>query len=242
MATAVAKSVASAVAGEERVAVAFSGGLDSSIVARCAAKTTNVIACTAFSKGAGDMTRSLDAASALGVDVVATELTSKNVGEALSALDLPFVPTLMDRSLWCLYAIVARSAHDSGAKVMLLGQLADELFGGYAKYAEALKSGGGDATASMMNSDLRDYARRGRVRDVGACRPWVEPRFPFEAKEVVDVAARLPVSFKLRDGVRKAVLRRAAAILGVPEAQAGAAKKAAQYSSGVQKLVASLRF
>jgi asparagine synthase (glutamine-hydrolysing) len=45
------------------------------------------------------------------------------------------------------------------------------------------------------------------------------------------------VSFKIRDGLRKAVLRRAAAILGVPEEQVGAAKKAAQYSSGVQKLL-----
>jgi asparagine synthase (glutamine-hydrolysing) len=46
----------------------------------------------------------------------------------------------------------------------------------------------------------------------------------------------------LRDGVRKAVLRRAAVLLGVPEDLAEGAKKAAQYSSGVQKLVAGSHF
>lgn len=224
------------------MAVAFSGGLDSSVVARCASRLTEVVACTAFSDGAGDETRAREAASALGLDIVATRLTPENVEEALRTIDLPFVPTLMDKSLWCLYSIVSRSACDAGSKVVMLGQLADELFGGYAKYEEAFRLKGHDAASSMMSLDLQDYAHRGRIRDIGACGRWAQPRFPFEANEVVALASSLPVSFKIRDGVRKAVLRRAALILGVPEAQAGAGKKAAQYSSGVQKLVAGSRF
>ena len=125
---------------------------------------------------------------------------------------------------------------------MLLGQLADEMFGGYAKYAEALKLKGEGAAESMMDRDLAEYSSRGRIRDVVACGGLVEPRFPFEAKELREFAASLPLSFKIRDGERKAVLRRAAIVLGVPEMVAGAPKKAAQYSSGVQKLVASSRF
>lgn len=224
------------------MAVAFSGGLDSSIVAKCAAGSTEVVACTAFSDGAWDQARARGAAAALGVEFVATELTRENVGEALGRIDLPFAPTLMDRSLWCLYSIVAKSANKAGARVILLGQLADELFGGYAKYAEALKTKGDSAASSMMKADVQEYIRRGKVRDVAACSRWAEPRFPFEAREMVDWAMGLPVTFKIRDGVRKAVLRRAAAILGVPETQAEAGKKAAQYSSGVQKMVASSPF
>ena len=242
MARLVDGSVASAVADETRVAVAFSGGLDSSVLARCAANRVEVVACTAHSGDSGDGTKAAGAASALGVELVPTLLTKENVREALATVDLPFVPTLMDRSLWTLYSVVSRSAREAGAKVMLLGQLADELFGGYAKYTEALGTAGADAAARMMSADVREYLERGRVRDMEACRRWVEPRFPFEAKEVVELAAGLPVSFKIRDGVRKAVLRRAATLLGVPDAQAGAGKKAAQYSSGVQKLVAHSHF
>ena len=228
--------------GQRKVAVAFSGGLDSSIIARSAADYTDVVACTAFASHSGDDRRAQEAAEAMGIPMVTSELTKEAVTVALSALNLPFPPSLMDRSLWCLYAAVSRTAHNAGARVMLLGQLADELFGGYAKYGEALKLHGGKAAEAMMNNDIRDYATRGRVRDVGACGGLVEPRFPFESRELGEFAASLPITFKIRDGERKAVLRRAALILGVPEKVANAPKKAAQYSSGVQKLVAGSGF
>ena len=212
------------------------------MVASCAMKHVRVVACTAFAKGALDSVTAKEGASALGVELVSEELTIERASDALRKLELPFTPDLMDRSLWCLYSTAARMAHDEGAKVILLGQLADEQFGGYAKYAEALKTGGEDSARMMMQADFRDYALRGRLRDVGACAPWAEPRLPFEANDLVELASSLPVSFKIRNGVRKAVLRKAATILGVPGVQAGAAKKAAQYSSGIQKLVASLPF
>ena len=223
-------------------AVGFSGGLDSSVVAKCATHYTKVVACTAFAPGAGDAVRAREGAAALGIDLVATELSEGRVAKEVAAMDLPFEPTLMDRSLWCLYATVSYSASQAGSKVLLLGQMADELFGGYAKYAEALSSRGEAVAKKMMESDADDYAARGRVRDVSACKPWTEARFPFEAREVRALADALPMDFKIRDGVRKAVLRRAAAILGVPGEVAAAPKKAAQYSSGVQKLVSALHF
>ena len=228
--------------GERRVAVAFSGGLDSSLMAKCASKHVEVVACVAYAKGSGDAQRARQAAEALGLQLAASEVTEEEVRGALAAIELPFEPTLMDKSLWCLYSAVARSARDLGVRVLLLGQLADELFGGYAKYAEAVSAEGEASARSMMSADAREYSSRGRVRDVSACEGLVEPRFPFEAIELVEFAASIPVSFKIRDGVRKAVLRRAARKLGVPEQIAFAPKKAAQYSSGVQKLIASSHF
>jgi len=230
------------VEGERKVAVAFSGGLDSSVIARSAAGHTGVMVCTAYARDSGDSWRAREAALAMGLPIVLCELTEDNVGAALSEMELPFVPTLMDRSLWCLYRVVSEGARRTGAGVMLLGQLADEMFGGYAKYAEALKLRGSGAAESMMVDDLKRYPSRGRVRDVAACGGLVEPRFPFEEEELREFASSLPVSFKIRDGERKAVLRRAAVILGVPESVAQSAKKAAQYSSGVQKLVAGSHF
>ena len=171
-----------------------------------------------------------------------TNITNENVLKELVGIELPFEPTLMDRSLWCLYSIVSKSARNAGARVILLGQLADELFGGYSKYEKAARAKGEDAAGSMMEADVRDYAHRGRIRDFGACAPWVQPRLPFEEKQVVDFGLSVPVSFKIREGVRKAILRKAAEFLGVPQGLASTAKKAAQYSSGVQKIVANSPF
>lgn len=237
LAAAIERSVAGSVGGHRRVAVAFSGGLDSSVITACARRYAAVVACSAYAEGAHDDRNARKAAEALGVELVTTRLTREAIAEDLEAIDLPFEPSLMDKSLWCLYSVVSRSAMGAGAGAILLGQLADELFGGYAKYQVALGEGGEWAAELLMNGDVGEYGFRGRVRDVKACSRWLEPRFPFEAKEVMELGLSMPVSYKIRRGVRKAVLREAAVLLGVPAELASVAKKAAQYSSGIQKIV-----
>lgn len=222
-----------AVAGEEKVAVAFSGGLDSAVLVTCAKKRVEVVACGAFVEGALDSRRVEGAAAALGVRAATVGISRESVVADLMRLDLPFAPSPMDRSLWCLYSATARRAKEEGSGVMLLGQMADELFGGYAKYADAPEE-----ALSLMRNDVEEYPGKGRLRDVAACSRWVEARFPFEDPRVMEFGLSLPLDFKLRGGTRKAVLRRAAEILGVPLELARADKKAAQYSSGVQKLLA----
>ncbi|MDE1857872.1 MAG: asparagine synthase [Thaumarchaeota archaeon] len=234
--------MARAVAGENMVAVAFSGGVDSSVLAVCAKRSARVVAYTDYSDASGDGAKAKSAAASMGVEIVTTKVTERAVARELARLDLPFEPTIMDKSLWCLYSLAAQSAAAAGARVMLLGQLADELFGGYAKYSRALGAGGQAEAKAMMDADIGGYDGRGRVRDVGACSRWVQPMFPFGDPEVKEFAATLPLSFKITSSTRKAVLRRAAVILGVPEEIAASAKKAAQYSSGMQKLVAGSRF
>jgi asparagine synthase (glutamine-hydrolysing) len=230
------------VEGERTVAVAFSGGVDSSVLVVCARRRARVVACTAFSGGARDEEASVEGAKRLGVEHATARLTGEVVARELARMELPFQPTPMDMGLWCLYSSVAQVAAGAGARVMLLGQLADELFGGYAKYARALQSSGPDAAKGMMRTDFADYWARGRSRDVGACAGWVEPRLPYGEPEVAAFAEAIPLSYKITSATRKAVLRRAGVILGLPEDMAGAAKKAAQYSSGVQRLVDGARF
>jgi asparagine synthase (glutamine-hydrolysing) len=224
------------VEGCSKVAIAFSGGLDSSIVASCAKRRTGVVACSAFAEEARDRRSASRGAAILGIELTVTRLTREAVASELKEMDLPFQTSLMDRSLWCLYSIVSRSAAEGGAEAIMLGQLADELFGGYAKYQAVLTEAGEEAAAAIMDRDVREYQARGMVRDVNACSRWLEPRFPFAEKKVIDLGRSIPVSFKIRGSVRKAVLREAAAMLGVPGELVNAPKKAAQYSSGIQRI------
>ena len=148
-------SVEEAVAGEDLVAVSFSGGLDCSVIATCASRRVKVVLCSAFAPGSGDAGKVAGASEELGLELKVVELTRERVDESLRELDLPFAPTLMDKSLWSLYYWVSKSAQESGARVMLLGQLADELFGGYAKY-EVLRKAGPRAAESAMEADFRE--------------------------------------------------------------------------------------
>lgn len=228
--------MASLIEGRSKVAIAFSGGLDSSIIATCTKKRTAVLACSAFAERSIDSRNAKRGAEVLGIELMTSKLTPETVAGELNEINLPFQTSLMDRSLWCLYSIVSKKAVEGGAEVILLGQLADELFGGYAKYQTVLRDKGEEAARAKMGQDVTDYLTRGMARDVNACSRWLEPRFPFAGSQVVDLGKSIPVSFKIRDGVRKAVLREAARDLGVPEELVNVAKKAAQYSSGIQRL------
>lgn len=237
LAALIRKSIGARVAGKRRVSVAFSGGLDSSIIAHCAARQAKVIACSVAAEGSVDSRGASDAAASLGVEFVGRKLEAKSAKKELLGLDLPFDASPMDRSLWCIYSTTSRLAAESGAEIIMLGQLADELFGGYAKYETILTGVGESAAERMMSDDVEKCASRGFIRDEAACRTLCEPRFPFAQRELAEFGESLPVSFKIRGGVRKAVLREAAILLGLPKEVAYRPKKAAQYSSGAMKLL-----
>ncbi|MGA2664337.1 MAG: asparagine synthase-related protein [Nitrososphaerales archaeon] len=229
------EAVARRATGARRVAVSFSGGLDSSLVAMIAARHAEVVLCSAFAEGSADQARTARAAALLGLEHHGVVLGRDELGADLRALDLPFAPGSMDRALWCLYSCTSRTASENGAGMILLGQLADELFGGYMKYAVCARESA-PAAVAMMEGDVAS-AERGFLRDELACSRFAEVRFPFADQAVVDLALALPLSYKIRGDERKAILRMAARRLGLPDELASAPKKAAQYSSGLSKLV-----
>ena len=230
------ESVARRVKGRKRVAVSFSGGLDSSIIAHLASRHAETVLCSAYTTRSGDRERTAKGASQLGLEFKAKEIGPEDAARELRALDLPFEAGPMDKALWCLYSTTSRLAAENHAEVTLLGQLADELFGGYMKYSlEAKKS---EASAAlMMERDVAAAAERGFVRDEQAVSRFGEVRFPFADQEVAGFAMGLPLSYKIARGERKAVLRMSASLIGLPDELARAPKKAAQYSSGILKLV-----
>ncbi len=236
LAKALDEAVSRRVESCKKVAVSFSGGLDSSLVALLASRHCQVVLCSAFVASSRDHSAVSRAAALLDLDEVGVEVSASAVNEELRSMSLPFEATPMDKALWALYSTTARSAAAQGAGLMLLGQLADELFGGYMKYSIAARKDEGLAE-SMMEADIADSAERAFVRDEAACSRFVEPRLPFADEAVVSLAKGMPLSYKISAEQRKAVLRAAAALLGLPEELVNAPKKAAQYSSGIGKLV-----
>ena len=238
LASLIEESVSSRVHGRGRVAVSFSGGLDSSILAMVAAKHADVVLCSAYASGSRDEGQSGRAADLLGLRLETALLDEKTLAKMSGEADLPpGEATVMDKALWCIYSTTSELAKRSEARTILLGQLADELFGGYMKYAVKAREEGAAAAERMMAGDVRACADRGFLRDEAACSASCEVRFPYADGRIASFAAGLPLDYKIRDGERKAVLRAAALELGLPEELASAPKKAAQFSSGASKLL-----
>ncbi len=232
------ESVKRRVKGHGRVAVSFSGGLDSSLVAMVASRHADVVLCSAYAPGSRDERQSDRAAGLLGLRLETVLLDEETLGRRSREAELPpGEATVMDKALWCVYSATSELAMASKARMIMLGQLADELFGGYMKYALREREEGAQAAERMMEEDVRACADRGFLRDEAACSASCEVRFPYADEEVAAFAASLPLSYKIRDGQRKAVLRAAALELGLPEELAEAPKKAAQFSSGAARLL-----
>ncbi len=238
LASLIEASVKRRVEGHRRVAVSFSGGLDSSIIALTASRYSEVVLCSAYTVGSRDERQATRAADLLGLGLEDAVMDEQSVLDKSKEANLPSDEvTVMDRALWCIYSTASEHACRRKARIILLGQLADELFGGYKKYAIAARESGVEAAEKMMSRDVGACADKGFLRDEAACSAWAEARFPFADSRIAALAARLPLDYKIRGEERKAILRAAALELGLPEELAKAPKKAAQFSSGIAKLL-----
>jgi len=232
------ESVRRRVHGQGRVAISFSGGLDSSLLALLASRYADVVLCSAYASGSRDESQSERAAGLLGLKLETGVLDEETLAKASRGAELPpGDATVMDTALWCIYSTTSELAKRRKARTILLGQLADELFGGYMKYAIKAREEGARAAEEMMRMDVRACADRGFLRDEAACSASCEVRFPYADERIASFAAGLPLEYKIREGERKAILRAAALELGLPEELASAPKKAAQFSSGASKLL-----
>jgi asparagine synthase (glutamine-hydrolysing) len=136
--------------------------------------------------------------------------------------------------------MAAELAALNGLRVLLSGQGADELFGGYHRYLKMYKEGN-DALQTGLWQDIRQiYAVNLERDDAVTMAHSVELRVPYLDLQVINRAINIPIHHKIRDSndrLRKCILREVAAELNVPQFIVKRPKKAAQYGSGIHQLL-----
>ncbi|NJD99766.1 asparagine synthase (glutamine-hydrolyzing) [Thermococcus sp. LS1] len=217
----------------KRTGVLFSGGLDSSLIALIASRYSNVVLYTAGAEGSQDLEWARKVSEELDLPLREYVFDLDDVREAVPKVAFAIEePNAMNLAIGIPLYFATKLAHEDGCKLLLSGQGADELFGGYAKYLER---------PELMESDLLEIGEKNLARDDKiAMLNSVEGRVPFLDLAVISTALNTPLEAKIRNGIRKAVLREAAVELGLPKWIAERDKKAAQYGSGAQKLLEKL--
>ncbi|MFC7098572.1 asparagine synthase C-terminal domain-containing protein [Halobaculum marinum] len=216
------------------VAVAFSGGVDSAVVA---AGVPDAPLYVAGFEGAHDVAAARDAADAMGRDLTIVDLSHADLERAVPELVAATGRrNPMDVAIALPLYLVARRAVADGYDRLAVGQGADELFGGYAKVVDP-------ADDHRVAANTVRGARRETMatlpdqleRDVLALRAaGVEPVAPLLHDRVVAAALALPGDLLVADGERKVALRAAAEGV-VPEFVRSADKKAVQYGTYVSR-------
>jgi asparagine synthase (glutamine-hydrolysing) len=225
------------------VGVFFSGGVDSSLVAKCLIDlgVTPVLYVAGFEASA-DLDTAARSAAELECHLRTTVL-SLDDAEAI----LPQVVYAVEEAdvmkigvglpLYC----AAAAARRDGVRTGFSGQGADELFGGYARYGRCLGEGGVEALGDALWHDVVAVAAVNVQRDKGiAWANGLDLVLPFLDLELVCMALSFPPQLKVagaNDGLRKRVLRATARRVGLSEAIVRRPKKALQYGSGAQKAI-----
>ena len=213
----------------KKTGVLFSGGLDSTLVALLASSYSDVTLYTAGAEGSQDVEWAGRVADYLGLPLRVRHFDVDDIKEALPKVVFAIEePNPMNIAIGLPLYFASQLASREGVQVLLSGQGADELFGGYAKYLER---------PGLMWEDLLTMSERNLARDDKvATLNGVDGRHPFLALPVVGLALRTPPELKIGGG-RKVILRRLARELGLPDWIAERPKKAAQYGSNAQKLL-----
>jgi len=217
-------------------AIAFSGGLDSSILAAVCkdAKLYSV-----GMAGSHDIAQTKKAAQLLGLldnlhlhEITMEELESA-IPDVIKAIESPD-PLMVSIALPLYFA--SKYANSDGLRVILSGQGADELFAGYKRY----ESMNPYDLEKALGTDLDNIAQNNLERDDAVTMAnSVELRVPYLDKKVIELALSISPELKIHNGIRKYILRRAASKI-LPDELAWKEKKAAQYSSGIYSAMEKL--
>jgi asparagine synthase (glutamine-hydrolysing) len=217
----------------EGLAVAFSGGVDSALVA----SGVDAPCYVAGFPDSHDVAAAREAALAMDRDLRVVELTHDDLRDAVPRVVAATGRTNpMDVSIALPLVLVAERARADGYSRLAVGQGADELFGGYAKVVSPAEDHRVDAdTVRGARRETVETLPRQLERDVLALRAaGVEPVAPLLDDRVVEAALSLPGDLLVTDGERKVALRRAAEGV-VPAPVVSAEKKAVQYGSLVSR-------
>ncbi len=224
--------------GDREVYLSYSGGIDSTLLLLVAEKMgieTRIV--TASTPGSGEEERVVEALEMLGIgaNIHIALIDEENIDRYLDIASR-YIDTSNPILLPIAIAEYAAMSQVPSNRRLIMGQGADELFGGYDKYRREYEH---FRTANLIDISTLQYTTtqlEWRIAsDLGI---YVD--YPYTHVEAIETSLQTPSRYKVmdrNDRHRKWVIRKALEILGAPKELYMRPKKAMQYSTGLKKLI-----
>jgi asparagine synthase (glutamine-hydrolysing) len=216
------------------VGVVLSGGLDSSLaLLHVREMHPDCVAVTVGVPESPDVAYARRLARDLGVPHEVVELRPRDIrlADIREAIRISELTEYGDIINAVVSVPLFRRLHELGVKVVLTGDGSDELFGGYPMYHEV----GPEASRRLFLHKIRNLCRTELQRvDRASMGHGVEARVSFLDLSLVELAMRLPIGLKMREGQEKWIVRRAFADL-LPDYVRRRPKNPMSYSSGLHE-------
>ncbi|MAG50034.1 hypothetical protein CL621_00140 [archaeon] len=225
------KLLLSSIKDVKKVGIAFSGGIDSSLLALICSKLN--INFKLYSIGVED---SIDIEWAnrisdeikwkLNSKILSLKNAEKNIKKIVKILK---TDDIIDICVGCIFHNVLEMAKRDKIKVILSGLGSDEIFAGYQRHKKDINE---------CWKDLKKILERDLKRDKILAEKFnIKVLYPFLDKNLVEYSMRINPKLKLNNDFKKVILRECSVKLGFPEKFAWRRKKAAQYGSRFDKII-----
>jgi asparagine synthase (glutamine-hydrolysing) len=244
-----AESMRKRVSDFKKIGIVFSGGIDSVIVAYLAKQMAPEVICyTSGIKDSSDILNSLEIAEKLDLKLEVEQMTESDVESTIPKI----INIIEDDNMGQVEVAIpiygaVKLAHEQGIRVMLTGQGADELFGGYSWYSKIVKKHGYEKIQGYLIEDLKLLYKETLEReDKITMSQSIELREPFLDTNLIDTVLRIDPRLNIQnngnnyDNLGKRVHRKLAEKLGIPKEIAYRIKEAAQHGSGIHNTLNTL--
>ncbi|RBQ22592.1 Amidophosphoribosyltransferase [Candidatus Methanobinarius endosymbioticus] len=231
--------------GLDKVGLIFSGGVDSAILANLLNKNYDNLDLNLYTVGvenSQDLKYSRKIAKKHDLSLKTMIINEKLVKESLNpVLEAIEEPNLMKIGVGMTLYLATKMAFDDDVSAVLAGQGADELFGGYNRYLNSFNEKNSKYIELELINDIKNGYKVNFERDNKIANSnGVELRVPYLDETLVNFSLKIPIQYKIQsneDKLRKKILRDIALDIGLDEEIAMRPKKAAQYGSGIHKIL-----
>ncbi len=232
------KSIEQDIKNQKKVGLFFSGGIDSSLIGKILIDLKiDVTPITVGLKNSKDVLAAKNSAKNIFkkhvVICLDEEIIEKTIPKVIEITKSYDVVTI---SVGCVIYLASKYASMFGLKTVFTGTGSDEIFCGYQSHQEALKKSLKDVEKeckTRLKDVEKDLERDKKITESFG----LKLKTPFLNKKTVEIGMKIPVKKKIDKKNRKIIIRKIAKEMGITSEIYKRKKKAAQYGSGVQKII-----
>lgn len=244
LSTALFDEVEKNIGDEPCLGVAFSGGVDSSLLAKiCQNLGRTVTLLTIGFPGSHDIKFSHFIASKMRMDHKIYELNKEDLSKTFKYVQNKIACTNVSHIENCIaFFHIASLAHQNNFRSILTANGCDELFFGYDRYRSVYEQGD-RSIIKLMNEKIANEFILMKELAVITTELGVLIKHPFLSREFITFAKSIPIMENINgsdDLLRKHLLRQVSLAVGVPTESALRPKKALQYGTLIHKKLARI--
>jgi len=230
---------------EKKIGVAFSGGVDSTLISKiCSDMNYDITLLTIGFPESHDILFAKEVNEHLKYPHHVLEIDS----DTFSDISLKINQTIKTDNLsWnenCIaFYYVSKLANSLGLDTVVTANGVDELFCGYNAYREAF-SGGESQINEVMLAKLDNELKMMKAVNLISSEFGIQILQPLLSQKFIEYAKTVPISEKIHDSedlYRKHIIRKLASEINVPEISCTKRKKALQYGSKIHKALLKTR-